>query len=74
VRQTVSRSSALPAFKPVRTEDIISDGRVPHPAERQHRPSLSGIPNSIRRDRAKLDAELRRQEIGAEDEVSDMMS
>lgn len=55
--------------KPARQE-VITDGRVPSPAERQHRPSLEGIPNAIRRDRVRLEAEWRRQQIGDDSEMA----
>jgi hypothetical protein len=55
-------------------DEVITDGRVPSPAERQHRHDMTGIPNAVRRDRVPLDAELARQQFGAEDDASDMMS
>jgi hypothetical protein len=55
-------------------QEIITDGRVRSPAERQHRPSLEGIPNAIRRDRVRLEATLARQQIGADEGDSDMAS
>jgi hypothetical protein len=56
--------------KKTSTQEVIGDGHVPSPAERQHRPSLDGIPNYIRRDRARLDQELDQelaQQIRAEE-------
>jgi hypothetical protein len=59
--------------KPTRP-DVITDGRVPSPVERQHRPSLDGIPNAIRRDRVRLEAALARQNSGADYDASEMTS
>lgn len=69
-----SFSGVPPKAKPVPAQQVITDGRVPSPAERQYRPSLTGIPNSIRRDRVKLNAELARQKIGEEEDASDVTS
>jgi hypothetical protein len=60
-----------------RDEDVITDGRTPSPAERwaaQHQRSLDGIPNSIRRDRVRLEQVLAAQQSGGEDGDPEMTS
>ena len=65
-----SFSGVPPKPQPVRVVEVIGDGRVRHPAERVPRRDLTGIPATTRMDRARLDAELRRQEIGYDSEMA----
>jgi hypothetical protein len=60
--------------KPVRVQDVITDGRVPSPAEREPRYDLTGIPASVRQDRVRLEVALARQQTSADEDASDMTS
>lgn len=60
------------ATKPV--QDVITDGRVPSPAERERRYDLRGIPASVRHDRVRPEAALARQQIGADEDASELAS
>ena len=66
--------SGVPAKpKPVRTQEVLGDGRVPHPADRGHRYDLTGLSGSARQNRYNVEREMVRQ-IRGEDDDSDMMN
>ena len=60
-----------------RPEPEISDGRVASPAERwaaAHHRDMTGVPASVRRDRARLDSVLAHQRFGPQDELPELTS
>jgi hypothetical protein len=60
--------------KPVHNEEVVTDGRVPSPRERERRYDLTGISNETRRDRVRLEVALARQQTGADEDASEMAS
>lgn len=60
-----------------RVEPELTDGRVPSPAERWAATTsrdLTGVPASIRKDRARLDSVLAHQNLGLDDELPELTS